>query len=67
MKTLEYSDGFAFDEKGKTAFIKGYCAEDGVFRWYIFSEDGKTIGATENRENAFVVAKQYNLQPVSVH
>ena len=68
MKNLECSEFCSLDRSDcKTAFIKGYCAEDGIFRWYIFSEDGKTIGATENRENAFLVAKQYNLTPVSVH
>lgn len=48
------------------AFIKpGY--EDGKRMWSIYAADGEKIAMTDDREFAFVVAKQNDLNPKSVH
>jgi hypothetical protein len=33
----------------------------------IFSADGNQIGVAPDRDSAFVVARQHDLEPVSVH
>lgn len=48
------------------AFIKsGY--EDGKRIWAIYAADGEKIAMTDDRDFAFVVAKQNDLNPKSVH
>lgn len=49
-----------------SAFIKqGEC--NGKPMWFVCSADGEKIAATDNREFAFIVAKQNDLDPFSVH
>lgn len=48
------------------AFIK--CdVLDGKKMWLICSSDGTKLAATDDREFAFVMAKQNDLKPISVH
>lgn len=48
------------------AFIKkAEC--DGKIMWSIYGADGVKIAMTDNRDFAFVVAKQNDLNPQSVH
>ncbi len=55
----------AWDDEG-VAFIKNG-THDGKEMWLIYSADGKKIAATDDREFAFVMAKQNDLTPKSVH
>lgn len=48
------------------AFIK-HDMYDGRMMWSIYAADGERIAATDNREFAFIVARQNDLEPVSVH
>ena len=48
------------------AFIKSGI-EDGKCMWSIYAADGEKIAMTDDREFAFVVAKQNDLNPQSVH
>ena len=48
------------------AFIK-YDSEDGKNLWSVYAFDGTKLASTDNRDYAFIVAKQNNLQPQSVH
>lgn len=48
------------------AFIK-QGVEDGKCMWSIYAADGEKIAMTDDREFAFVVAKQNDLKPQSVH
>ena len=48
------------------AFIK-YDEYQGDKMWVIYGADGVKIAATDNREFAFLVAKQRDLEPCSVH
>lgn len=48
------------------AFIKSGM-EDGKCMWSIYAADGEKIAMTDDREFAFVVAKQNDLNPQSVH
>lgn len=48
------------------AFIKNDI-HDGKSMWLIYSSDGTKIAATDNRDFAFVMAKQNDLCPLSVH
>ena len=50
----------------KLAFIKNDIL-DGKEVWLICTADGRKIAATDDREFAFVMAKQNNLNPTSVH
>lgn len=56
--------GFWNDEN--VAFIKKGI-EDGKNMWSIYAADGEKIAMTDDREFAFVVAKQNDLKPQSVH
>ncbi len=49
-----------------SAFIK-HGEYNGRLMWLICSADGERIAATDNREFAFIVAKQNDLEPHSVH
>lgn len=48
------------------AFIKNDI-HDGKSMWLIYSADGTKIAATDDRDFAFVMAKQNDLCPCSVH
>ena len=48
------------------AFIK-YDTYDGDKIWVIYGADGSRIAATDNRDFAFIVARQRDLEPCSVH
>lgn len=48
------------------AFIKSGI-EDGKCMWSIYAADGEKIAMTDDRDFAFVVAKQNDLNPQSVH
>ena len=50
----------------KIAFIKSDFYE-GKNMWLIYTADGTRIAATDNRDFAFIVAKQNDLLPQSVH
>ena len=41
--------------------------EDGKRMWSIYAADGEKIAMTDDREFAFIVAKQNDLNPQSVH
>lgn len=65
---LEISD---FREMGccvqeRVAFIKGDM-QDGKFLWGIYDEEGARMAVTDSREFAFVIAKQNDFVPHSVH
>lgn len=49
------------------AFIKAAVEADGKQMWSIYAADGEKIAMTDDREFAFVVAKQNDLEPQSVH
>ena len=49
-----------------SAFIKKDIY-DGKPMWLIYDAAGERIAATDNREFAFVVARQNDLEPHSVH
>ncbi len=49
-----------------SAFIK-YDIYDGKPMWLIYGADGEKIAATDSREFAFIVARQNDLEPHSVH
>ena len=48
------------------AFIKNDVL-DGKEIWLICAADGTKLAATDNRDFAFIMAKQNNLKPTSVH
>lgn len=48
------------------AFIKSDIL-DGKKMWLICSADGRKLAATDDREFAFIMAKQNDLKPISVH
>jgi len=50
----------------EVAFIK-YDLYNGSPMWSIYHADGTKIAVTDSREFAFVMAKQNDLQPQSVH
>lgn len=49
-----------------SAFIK-YGTYEGRPMWLIYGAGGERIAATDSREFAFIVAKQNDLEPHSVH
>ena len=53
-------------EDEKTAFIKSdYKSEHQI--WEIYGADGTKLAATDNRDYAFLLAKQNDFNPQSVH
>lgn len=48
------------------AFIKNDIHE-GKEMWLIYAADGTKIAATDDRDFAFIMAKQNDLEPKSVH
>lgn len=51
---------------GNLAFVK-YDTYEGDKMWIIYGADGSRIAATSDRDFAFIVARQNDLQPCSVH
>lgn len=54
-----------WDDDG-VAFIKNGL-HDGKEMWLIYASDGTKIAATDDRDFAFVMARQNDLMPKSVH
>ncbi|MCX4348686.1 MAG: DUF1150 family protein [Alphaproteobacteria bacterium] len=48
------------------AFIKNG-VHDGKEMWLIYASDGTKIAATDDRDFAFIMARQNDLMPKSVH
>ena len=69
-KTVELSSELLLElstwNDEKAAFIK-HDMYDGKMMWMVFDADGERIAATDDRDFAFVVAKQNNLTPYSAH
>ncbi len=69
-KTVELSSELLLELSAwndeKAAFIK-HDMYDGKMMWMVFDADGERIAATDDRDFAFVVAKQNNLTPYSAH
>jgi hypothetical protein len=40
---------------------------ESVMRWGIFAANGSGLGLAATRDQAFVAARQHDLEPVSVH
>lgn len=53
-------------EPHNLAFVKRIVL-DGVVSYGVMSGEGEYIGVAPDRETAFAVARQYDLEPVSVH
>ena len=72
VKFQQMADNFECDAEfscwndKKLAFIKNDIL-DGKEMWLICTADGRKIAATDDREFAFVMAKQNDLNPTSVH
>lgn len=54
-----------WDDKN-AAFIKSE-VQNGKNMWLICAADGTKLAATDNRDYAFIVARQNDLNPQSVH
>lgn len=70
-KNLEEIDSEALSELSfwndeNVAFIKSG-VENGKCRWSIYAADGERIAMTDDRDFAFVMAKQNDFNPQSVH
>lgn len=63
---LEYFDDFPIVDDEKIAFIKHDYFE-GKLMWMIYDAEGERIAATDNRDFAFIVARQNDLTPQSAH
>lgn len=53
-------------DEDNVAFIKEERC-DSKWIWEIYDADGTKLAATDNRECAFIVAKQNDFNPYSVH
>ena len=53
---------FSFWNDENVAFIKP-AEENGKKMWFIYAADGEKIAVTDDREFAFIVAKQNDLNP----
>lgn len=61
----ELLEASMWDDENVAFIKKAEC--DGKIMWSIYGSDGVKIAMTDNREFAFVVAKQNDLNPQSVH
>ncbi len=61
-----YTEEFCEWNDSHVAFIKNDIYE-GRQMWMIYSADGTRIAATDDRDFAFIMAKQNDLEPKSVH
>ncbi len=61
-------DEFSLSEMSEkeVAFVKSDM-KDGEAKWYIYSADGTKIAEANSREFAFILAKQNDFLPCSVH
>lgn len=57
---------WSFWNDENVAFIRP-TLEDGKCMWSIFAADGEKIAMTDNRDFAFIVAKQNDYLPRSAH
>lgn len=71
--TKNKKDEFEMDEfslsemsEKEVAFVKSDI-KDGEAKWYIYSSDGTKIAEANSREFAFILAKQNDFAPCSVH
>ncbi len=64
--TLTEAEDWQLWEDEHSAFIK-YDVYEGKPMWLIYDAEGEKIAATESREFAFIVARQNDLEPCSVH
>lgn len=64
--TADFQDEKSLWGKENIAFIK-HDYYEGKYMWMIYDADGERIAATDNREYAFIVARQNDLEPFSVH
>ena len=71
--TKNKKDEFEMDEfslsemsEKEVAFVKSDI-KDGEAKWYIYSSDGTKIAEATSREFAFILAKQNDCAPCSVH
>ena len=62
----EFQEDLNYWNDEKVAFIKRDVFE-GKNMWLIYGADGLKIAATDDRDFAFVVARQNDLTPCSVH
>lgn len=62
----EFMEDLNYWNDEKVAFIKRDVFE-GKNMWLIYGADGLKIAATDDRDFAFVVARQNDLTPCSVH
>jgi hypothetical protein len=64
----QYTDNNAFVVWGDVdaAYIKSEIV-DGNEVWKVYASDGTELAATDSREFAFVIARQGDLEPKSVH
>ena len=53
-------------EQNRTVFIKGD-VRNGKYLWGIYDAEGNRIAMTDNRDFAFVAARQNDFIPYSVH
>jgi len=53
-------------EQNRTVFIKGD-VRNGKYLWGIYDTEGNRIAMTDNRDFAFVAARQNDFIPYSVH
>ena len=63
---LDDFDEMCFGDERRVAFIKQDVC-DGKDMWVIYGADGVKIAATDNRDFAFLVARQNDFTPYSVH
>lgn len=70
LKTVELSSELLLEigawHDDKAAFIKHDLFE-GKLMWMIYDAEGERIAATDDRDFAFIVAKQNDLTPYSAH
>ncbi len=61
-----YAEELSEWNDSNVAFIKNDVYE-GRQMWMIYTADGTRIAATDDRDFAFIMAKQNDLEPKSVH
>lgn len=64
--SLDYEVDLCSWNDEDVAFIKND-VHDGKSMWLIYASDGTKIAATDDRDFAFVMAKQNDLSPRSAH
>lgn len=62
----EFREDFCFWNDQNVVFIKND-VQDGKDMWLLYAADGTKLATTDNRDFAFLVARQNNLEPKSVH